>query len=193
MEPLSAALTFSTIVGLIGQYRSEKGGREQSDFNDFLIWLSETQHEDIRAQLEKNHQAVGAVKLLLEQQQDKLIERLDSIDSLLVSVASAFSDFRELGVALRPSSALSSNAFSILRQFDSSGASKLLESQTYDGTRLMFLDAQGMIQVEDDRFLQDDLRTLVELDLLRQDSNARGENIYIFTRQASELVRRLHP
>lgn len=192
MDPLSAALTFSTIVGLIGQYRSEKGGRAQSDFNNFLVWLSETQHEDIREQLEKNQQAVGAVKALLEQQQDALMERLDSIDSLLVSVTSAFSDFRELGVALRPNSALSSNALSILRQFESSGGSKLLESRTYDGTRLMFLDVQGIIEIEDERFLEDDLRTLVDLDLLRHDLNAKGENIYIFTRQASELIRRIY-
>lgn len=192
MEPLSAALTFSSIVGLIGQFRSERGGRSQTDFNAFLVWLSETQHEDIRALLEKNHQAVDAVKVLLLQQQDVLLNRLDNIDSLLVSVTSAFHNFRELGLAIKPAAALSSNALSILRQFESSGSSRVLERKTYDGNKLNFLETGGEIQVEDERFLEDDIRTLVDLELLRHDQNENGRNIYIFTRQASELVRRLY-
>ena len=191
MEPLSAALTFSTIVGLIGQFRSEKSGKSQSDFNEFLIWLSETQHEEIRNQLEANKEAVEAVKPLLQEQQGELLDRLDAIDSILVSIASGFSGFRELGEAIKPSSVISANGISILRQFELAGGSRVLESRTWDGNRLSFLDAQGMMQIEDERFLEDDLRTLVELGLLRHDFNAKGENIYIYTRRGSDLVRRI--
>jgi len=45
------------------------------------------------------------------------------------------------------------------------------------------------MNISDHRFLEDDLKTLVELGLLRHDLNGKGQNLYIFTRSASELVK----
>jgi len=192
MEPLTASLTFSTIVGLIGQFRAERGSTSQSDYNEFLKWLNETHHHEVKAQLEANNQALAAVQTILTEQHEVLTKRLDALDSLLVSMATGFSSFRDLGFALRPQSALPEGALSILLQIESSGASKVLESDGLSGKMLRFLDAQGEIQVRDPRFVEDDLRTLVELGFLRHKLNGQGQNVYVFTRAASALAQRVN-
>ena len=49
----------------------------------------------------------------------------------------------------------------------------------------------GQISITDQRFLNDDLEILVELGLLRQDYNSKGEVFYIITRMADSYVRGL--
>ena len=54
----------------------------------------------------------------------------------------------------------------------------------------MYLDGnESEMNISEHRFLEDDLKRLVELGLLRQDLNGNGQNLYIFTRSASELVK----
>lgn len=45
-----------------------------------------------------------------------------------------------------------------------------------------------LLEITEQRFVEDDLNTLVEYGLLRHDYNPKGDNIYIFTRAASRLV-----
>ena len=45
------------------------------------------------------------------------------------------------------------------------------------------------MQIEDERFLEDDLATLVELNLVRHDYNDIGGDLYLYTRAASDLIR----
>ena len=40
MDPILFSTTFATIVGLIGQFRSDRGSSEQANFNEFSTWLS---------------------------------------------------------------------------------------------------------------------------------------------------------
>lgn len=45
---------FATVVGLISQFRSERAGQAQADFNEFITWLMETNHSELKANLELN-------------------------------------------------------------------------------------------------------------------------------------------
>jgi len=192
LDPLSAAFTFSTVVGLIGQFRSERGATDQSDFNDFLVWLNKSNYQNLRASLEENRGALDAVRILLSEQHEALLGKLDSIDNALAAFASSYDGFRELSLAIKPVSQLSEGALSILAQFEESGASKILEGQTYDGPYLLYLDGQGSMEIPDKRFMEDDLGVLVGLGLLRRRYDDKGQNVYVFTRQASELIRRVN-
>lgn len=190
MDALIAASTFSTIISLIGQFRSERGGGKQSDFNDFLHWLVETQHDDLKALVETNVSTSIGIKALLNEQQDVLVAKLESLDNALASFASAFDGFSELGYGIKPDAMLSEQAISILHQFEASEASKVLELHMMsEGLMLMFLDGKGgQIEISDKRFIEDDLKSLVELKLLRHEFNSQGKNMYLFTRTASKLV-----
>ena len=48
MDPLTAATTFATLVGLICNYRQEKGGRKALDHQKFIEWLEYHRHEELK-------------------------------------------------------------------------------------------------------------------------------------------------
>lgn len=155
-----------------------------------MRWLVDTNHKEVKALIESNTKTAIGIKALLNQNHDVLIQKLDALDSALSSFGSLIPGFSDISSGLYPSGGqLSEQAKEILSQFQKSGASKILELRTYDGIDLMYLDSnEREMKISDPRFLEDDLKTLVELGLLRHDLNGKGDNLYIFTRTASELV-----
>lgn len=188
MDPFSATTAFATLVSLIGQFRAERSGAKQADFNEFMSWLVETNHEELKGLLEQNARTVISIKALLNEQYDAFSRKLELLDDTLTGYASGISGFSELTDALKSNARLSPQALSILRQFESSGASKIIESLTHAGLSLSYIGARGEIEIDDPRFIEDDLNILVDLQLLRPAIASNGSNMYIFTRAASELV-----
>ena len=48
MDPATISTTLATIVGLLCNYRQEKGDREQLDHRTFVEWLEYHRHEEIK-------------------------------------------------------------------------------------------------------------------------------------------------
>lgn len=182
------AESFATIVGLLGQYRSEKGAQARLEFNDFMEWLAKANHTEIKDLLELNTQATIHIKALLNQDHKIFKEKLDKIDAAITAFASAIEGFDMLARVVNPDASLSAQAVNILEQFQASGATKVLEIKMMGGTIYQFLEVNGGLEISEQRFVEDDLNTLVEYGLLRHDYNSKGDNIYIFTRAASRLV-----
>lgn len=193
MDPLSGAATFATLVSLIGQYKGEKRSSDQSDFDDFLAWLVETQHSEIKSLIESNSRTTIGIKALLNVKFEQLAEKIDLLDKTLATYASGFQGFSEIGSVVWPNMGLSGQAISLLKQFEKSGASKILKVPMYGGPSLIFTDPRERVDIEidDSRFLEDDLRTLLEIGLLRHDFNPKGQDLYLYTRAAAEFVRSL--
>lgn len=190
MDPLSLASAFATIIGLIGQFRGEKAGKEQTDYNEFLQWLIESNHKEIQGLLQTNSQAAQGIEEILKEDRALFLEKIESINNALVSYSSHLSGFSSLASGLSKNSGLSDQAASILIQFEKQEASKVLQVPMYGGPMLMFMDGnQGDVDVQEPRFIEDDLKKLIELGLLRHDFNSKGENLYIITRAASELTK----
>lgn len=190
MEPVSVATAFASVVGLLGQFQASRESTDQADFNEFLQWLVDSNHSEMKSLIESNTQTTIGIKALLNQKHDVLVQKLDALDSALSSFGSLIPGFSDISSGLHPQGGqLSRQAKEILSQFQHSRASKVLEIRTYGGVNLMYLDgSSGAMEISDARFLEDDLKTLVELGLLRHDFNDKGQNLYIFTRAASELV-----
>jgi len=182
------AESFAAIVGLLGQYRSEKAGQAQLEFNDFMEWLAKANHTEIKGNLELNTNATIYIKALLNQDHEIFKQKLDKIDAAITAFASTIEGFDVLANAVNPDAALSAQAVNILEQFQKSGATKVLELKMMGGTQYMFLETSGQLKIAEPRFVEDDLKTLLEYGLLRHDYNSNGDNLYIFTRAASRLV-----
>tara|TARA_R110001583_G_C5586309_1_gene403350 strand:+ start:688 stop:1257 length:570 start_codon:yes stop_codon:yes gene_type:complete len=183
------AESFAIIVGLIGQYRSEKGGQAQLEYNDFMKWLAKAQHSEMKNILESNSNVATSIKSLLDQDHETFKEKLDKIDAAVTAFASNIEGFGSLARAVNPDAVLSDQSISILEQFEESGATKVLELKMYGGAQYMFIETSGGLEVIDPRFIEDDFHTLLECGLLRHEYNSKGDNLYIFTRAASSLVR----
>lgn len=186
MDLISA---FTTVVSLIGQFRSARSGSADADFNEFMIWLVEVNHSELKTLVEQNSRAVIGIKALLNEQYEVFHERLEMLDSALAAYSSSLPGFSDVTEGLKPQSAISDQALKILQEFDSSGASKfIVEDSLDDIAALLYLDADGGIAIEDARFLEDDLNTLVNLELLRHRYNSRGTVTYHITRVATRFA-----
>lgn len=158
------------------------------EFNDFMEWLTKANHVEIKELLELNVNTTIHIKALLNQDHKVFKEKLDKIDKAITAFASTIEGFDVLANAVNPNAVLSTQAVNILEQFQESGATKILELKMMGGTQYKFLETSGSLDIADFRFVEDDLKTLIEYGLLRHDYNSKGDNLYIFTRAASRLV-----
>lgn len=190
MDLLGTASALATVVGLLGQFKSSKDAAQGKDFNEFMAWLIESGHQELKSLIEANHTTTIGIKAVLNQQNADLAEILSRIDSVIASFASTLSGFSDISAGLKPESLLSNQALSILQQFESSGASKAVEQKFYSGAVLHPLDGQsGSFELSDQRFLEDDLRGLLRIGLLELTQNSKGDRVFHYTRAASALIK----
>lgn len=190
IDPLTAATTFATLVSLFSDFLDKRKEVSSDDYQKFLEWLSENRHDEIKQLLEQNQATVTSIKAILNLQSSVILEKLKNIDNKLGSILSADSLFNPLVQALSPFNSLSEQSISILRQFEDSGASTILEQHYMSNeTAYIFMEGSGgTLEYNDARFIEDDFSKLVELGLLRLEFGSKGAKIYKFTREASRLV-----
>lgn len=188
MEILTASATgFATIVGLLSNFKSERNSSSDDEYQEFKDWLLTKRHKDVLEELLSNHQLSKGIKLLLNQQHDVVLQKLAALDKTLILLSSSINGFKEITNAIAPNFALSDQALSILEQFDISGSSSFLECKTYSSTSFLF-DGSGKLQINEPRFVDDDLIKLVDLQLLNLDYNSKNNRIFRITRLASKLL-----
>jgi|ERR1700733_971639 molybdopterin converting factor small subunit len=194
MDPVSA---FASIVGLLGQFVSERRAASQRSAEEFQAWLTEHNHEEIVELISQSDRTVIAIRALLSEDRAELRTRLADIDRNLAILASANQTLAPLAAALVPGAELSQQAIDFLRRFVKSPSGRLFEKKRgMDGRlHLVELDApapvRGEVEYGDRRFYEDDVSTLVALGLITFDSNGDGERILCLTRAAVTFIEQL--
>lgn len=192
MGPLTTATTFSTIISLIAEFKSQRKDDAIDNINDFKDWLSEIRHSELITLIEQNQSTLISIKSLLNVGTAELAKKLEGIDLKLASIMSEDVDLSLIVQDIRPEARFSKQAISILQQFEDAGASKMLELRARGLLALMFSDGNhGSISYDEPRFIEDDLRSLIACGLLRMDHNKDGKPVYIYTRLASTFVNSL--
>jgi len=190
MEPLTAATSFATIIGLISNFIAERRNSENVDINDFLAWVSDHGFDDLRGQIEANQKTTVSIKALLTENSEVVLERLNTLDNVLASVASEVQGVKELAIATVPNISISEQSVSLLRQLEEKEASGFFELKVYGGSVFEAFEG-GQLEYSEPRFVEDDLNTLVKLGFLRHEVSAKGTSRYGFTRAASTYVKLL--
>ena len=181
MDPITASTSLATIVGLICNYKQERGAKNDLDHRDFIEWLEYHRHEDIKNLITNTHGLQEEVNQLLREDHAEILKKLDSINEALSQVLSRVSGFEVFAQKLGNGAELSEQALSILHQF----ADSKLKQFVYltDRDELLLLPPPNLIMVEDVRFLHDDLHTLEMFDFIRvSDHSGNGDPIYSLTR-----------
>ncbi|WP_330115607.1 hypothetical protein SA496_14145 [Pseudomonas sp. JS3066] len=192
MEPFASSL--ASIIGLIGQFKSGRDSVKSASFDEFMQWLAESNHADLRSLIESNHTTTISIKAILNQSQGALKASLERIDNALAAITTALDGFAQLSQSLNPNALLSDQAVGILQQIDKLGASKVLLVQYLDtGDTLIPIDGNGgQIHIPEPRFLEGDLLSLTEAKLLIPGRNSHGRPMWTFTRAAAGFVATLN-
>lgn len=193
MDALSTATAFATIVSLLGTFKAERRESKDDPAREFLEFLSAQEHQDMRELLEANHATTVSIKALLSQNTEDVLKKLDHLDHRLASFASGVDELDAIAQAVHPDALLSEQSLHILRQLEEVEAESFIVSKAMgrDPELMILGDARGRLEYSETRFLEDDLRTMEELGLLRGGVTSKGSDKYIVTRAASEFAKAL--
>ncbi len=187
MEPITVATAYATIVSLISIFKQERQAQRQATKDEFIHWLDEHRHSETIEYIGKNTSLCKAIESLLQQNHEIVLEQLEAINKQLIYISSKVGGFDQIASAINPSCQLSDQAISLLRQLDDTQADGMLKIESAE-TLLMPLSGRKSIEVDEQRFLEDDLNVLVLSGLLNLGYNSSGKELYRITRQAVDLI-----
>src|SRR5437870_3505153 len=122
MDPMTISTTLATIVGLLCNYRQEKGDREQLDHQTFVEWLEYHRHEEIKNLICSTYHLQSEVDALLREDSQRLATKLNGIEEMLARLLSRVHGFAPVVHTLHPGIELSSQALEVLSLFVSADA-----------------------------------------------------------------------
>lgn len=193
MDALSA--TLATIVGLICNFRQERGAQEALDHRKFIEWLEYHRHEELKNLIANTHHLQTEVDALLREDHVVMLSKLGEIERMLSTLLSRVSGFDQLARTLHPQWELSDQALEILTMFAESGAQLMVVLSAQDGPMFGFpVPGTGklpMYKPGEARFFEDDMASLVSLGLVTQDYGSRGDPQFRLTRVGARYVREL--
>ncbi|WP_323993879.1 hypothetical protein [Aeromonas hydrophila] len=188
MDFLTSTTAFTTIVGLLCNFKAE---RSSGEISDFILWLKEKRHDDVAARIEDNLSLTTQLTEILSTNHEVLIQKLASLDELVSSIATHVESLSGLAKAIHPHAGLSNQALSVLRQLVDSGAKFFMEHKLMTGepNAYKLMDrAHGPINYDEPRFIDDDLETLVRFGLLRLEYASQGSRRFLVTREAIRFI-----
>ena len=189
MDPLSIAGAFATIIGLICNFKNEKRTASENEYNAFEEWLIEKKRVQVIEYLKENSSLSESIKAFLNENNEIIITKLNSIDEIVSNIASNIEGLSEIIRAIKPNLGISEQCISLLKQLYESGASSFMEVKDRQNKYLQLHDGgSGDIHFDEPRFLEDDLTTLVDYEFLRLEFIGSDSRVFHLTRQAVEFL-----
>jgi hypothetical protein len=182
---------FAEIVGLLCNFRQERGQDEALDHAKFLEWLHYHKHEELKSLIVNTAALRVEIDNLLRSEHSQMLGKLDQIEQILLTLMSGVDDFRGLALAIAPKAGLPDQAISILRQFVNSGGDTLFYKDFGGGQFILQTNGaenDGQVGVTEPHLIGDDFDQLLALRLLRVELNSDGDPLYHLTRNASRYI-----
>lgn len=189
MNPIDASAVFATIVGLICNWKQERGSQATDRYQDFMTWLVQHNFNDLKERIYQSEELQRDLTVLLQQDLTVINDKLDIIAGSISAVADKI-DFlsltsRTLGA---DTDALSEQATEIIKIFDQLEAQRMIYSNSFHQCIYDFKP----VAFQDKRFVLADIQSLEKMNFLRhvEHSNS-GDPIYVITRQGSAFAQQL--
>src|SRR4051812_10123040 len=165
------AFAFATFVGLLCNFRQEKGAREALDHQKFVEWLAHHKHEDLKNLIVNQAALRTEVDNLLRSDMTQALHKMDEMSKILLSILGRLDEFKGLAAAAAPRAELSDQAVLILVQFSKSGADTLYHSNFGNGHWSLQLNNDVPIGATEPRFIKDDIIQMAAMDFLDVERN----------------------
>lgn len=179
---------FATVIGLLSAFSSGRKAGEHADITEFLTWLTEHNHEEIRVSIERNQATTISIKALLNKGLDDVHKKLDDISNRIAILASRSEGVEDLAVAYATVS-LSEQSLELLTLMEENETEFFLLSKEMGTKEQQLILSSGPNYIcKEKHFFQDDLSLMASLGLLIQSHNSKGDPLYYNTRAASKLV-----
>ena len=185
-------MEFATIVGLLCNFMAERRAGSDDDYKEFIEWLNAKRHNDIVELISSNAQLGLRVKSLLSENHDQVMGKLTWLCDAMSVLSSQVSGLKDIVEITSPNISISPQSVSILRQLVNSGSSAFMEIKMAGSAVYQTIDGDvKWIDVEEPRFIDDDLNTLCSLGLLSHRLGSKSSSVYGITRAAVAYVEQL--
>ena len=87
MPSLEASTLLATLVGLICNWKQERGSQATDRYQDFMLWLSHHHHDSLRERIFESDELQRELHSLLQQDLSVLGIKLDTIAGAISAVA----------------------------------------------------------------------------------------------------------
>jgi len=188
LDPLTLSTVAATIVQLIGMYRQERGSRKDLDHRDFIEWLEYHRHEDIKELITHTFNLQSQVDDLLRQDHREILRQLGEVNGIVGDILARMDSFKAVALTISPDLGLSDQALGFLRLLAGSKTAELAAP----GEGQIFVDG-SFYQATDERFVDDDLRTLAQHGFVTPGSRSSTGKYFKLTRRGAKLVELLPP
>lgn len=196
----AGAGTLATIVGLICNWKQEKGSQDQDRFQSFITWLSNHNFNDLKERIFESDDLQRNLNDLLRSDLTEISAKLDTLCSGLSALALRIEGVSGLAESLRAADGekLSVQACAILKIFADSEADEMIyRTPGFVGGRShveLYLvgGTQGAIHPDEPRFVSNDLESLCLLGLLSPHGHTGdGYPILVLTRSGARFAAQL--
>ena len=189
MDPLTLASSFATIVGLIGMFKQERKVGEPSGKSDFLEWLELHKFDEYAKIISSSADTLLEIEKVLSENHEVVISKLHRIDEVLSILAKNMDLMGGLAESIYQTASISYQAINVLRQLVNSPSTSFMKHTVGANTdALILMQGGGQVTFEEQRFIDDDLNTLVNCGLLRLSYGCKGSEIYCITRDATKFI-----
>lgn len=191
MELTKTTGAFTAIVGLLCLFRAEQRRVPADEYQSFMDWLAEKNHDGVVKTFEQNPKLALAVDSFLQQGHKRVMSTLEFTDKSLTQMASHMEGLEDVSRAIAPDHELPEQAYSILEQLVASEGSAFVKIKTLVGTAYQLMDASGQLRVDEPRFADDDIEQLCDLGLLLSERDTGGSHVFRLTRVGANYIRRV--
>jgi len=122
MDPLAISTTVATLIELLAIYRQERGARRDLDHRDFIEWLENHRHEEIKELITHTFHLQAQIDDLLRHDHAEILAKLDKVNQIVVDILAHVEGFSAITSKIAPDAGLSANAVQILAAFVQSHA-----------------------------------------------------------------------
>lgn len=174
------------LLSLLQIWFHERDQTKQASRGEFLDWLEQHRHHEVKDLLIHNVLLSEGIEKLLQQNQQELLTRLDKIESILLALVSGMDGFRGVWTTSKPE--LSDQALNLVKWFAACKGKHLLLLEHQQGAILQS-ELNEAFDIPDVRFLRADLDMLTDLGLLTHDPTSGGTDRYRITRRLVEYAK----
>jgi predicted transcriptional regulator len=182
MDPIAA---LATIVQLLGLYRQENGKRTDLTHQQFMEWLEYHRHEEVKDLISNTFHLSQEVDQLLRADQALILQKLESLNAMMADMMKHVSGWGAIATTIVPNTGLSDDAISLLRYFVETGAKTMV--MLPDGKGVQYAEVSKVCNIEDNRFLMDDL-SMLERYGLTSSTPAGKFHAYNLTRRGLQFI-----
>jgi AAA+ ATPase superfamily predicted ATPase len=189
MSPIEASALFTTIVGLICNWKQERSSQATDRYQDFMSWLLQHNFNELSERIYQSEELQRDLATLLQQDLSVISTKLDTIVCSISAVADKIDSLSQISRTLgADTNELSEQATEIIKIFDQLEAQRMIYSNAFHQCIYDF----KAVAFRDKRFILADIQSLEKMSFLRRvDHNNNGDPIYVITRQGSSFAQQL--